>query len=31
MLAACNAAMTEWCRGAPAADDRTAIILKRVG
>jgi phosphoserine phosphatase len=31
LLDACNAAMAEWCRGAPAADDRTAIILKRVG
>ncbi|NBX24914.1 MAG: GAF domain-containing protein [Planctomycetes bacterium] len=31
ILAACNAAMTEWCSGAPAADDRTAIVLKRIG
>ena len=30
ILRACNSAMLEWCRGAPAADDRTAIILKRV-
>jgi len=30
MLQACNAAMQDWCKGAPAADDRTAIILKRL-
>lgn len=29
ILQACNAAMQDWCKGAPAADDRTAIILKR--
>lgn len=29
ILQACNDAMREWCEGAPAADDRTAIILKR--
>ena len=29
-LRACNAAMQAWCKGAPAADDRTAIILKRI-
>ena len=30
MLRACNAAMASWGAGAPAADDRTAIILKRL-
>jgi len=30
MLQACNAEMATWCAGAPAADDRTAIILKRL-
>ena len=30
ILDACNAAMADWCQGAPAADDRTAIIVKRV-
>jgi phosphoserine phosphatase len=30
MLQACNAVMQDWCKGAPAADDRTAIILKRL-
>ena len=30
ILRACNQAMLAWCQGAPAADDRTAIILKRV-
>jgi phosphoserine phosphatase len=30
ILAGCNAAMQAWGAGAPAADDRTAIILKRL-
>ena len=30
MLQACNAVMQDWCKGAPAADDRTAVILKRL-
>jgi len=30
ILAACDAAMLSWGHGAPAADDRTAIILKRL-
>jgi serine phosphatase RsbU (regulator of sigma subunit) len=30
ILAACNEAMRAWSAGAPAADDRTAIILKRL-
>ena len=30
ILQACNAEMTSWCAGAPAADDRTAIVLKRL-
>jgi phosphoserine phosphatase len=30
MLRACNEAMASWGAGAPAADDRTAIILKRL-
>jgi sigma-B regulation protein RsbU (phosphoserine phosphatase) len=31
ILKACNEAMRTWSAGAPAADDRTAIILKRLG
>jgi len=31
ILAACNATMSDWCQGRPPADDRTAIILKRLG
>jgi phosphoserine phosphatase len=30
ILAGCNTAMQSWGAGAPAADDRTAIILKRL-
>ncbi len=30
ILSACNESMRKWCAGAPAADDRTAIILKRL-
>ena len=30
LLQACNAEMATWCAGAPAADDRTAIVLKRL-
>jgi phosphoserine phosphatase len=31
ILKACDEAMHAWSAGAPAADDRTAIILKRLG
>ena len=31
LLDACNEAMRTWCAGRPAADDRTAIVLKRLG